>query len=164
VNQIEHGRWQRGETHLCLGCGALPPHTGSCAICAACMPPVASCDCAGCRMWRAGAEAMRERAASVVALSDVALVGSGYMQQDDGRGTLNAAARAVRALPLHAPSEPIERGVVTDDETCAECNGEGFVTRAFAKTADGSHDFPCPKCCTYASPAPGGPEHTRGES
>jgi hypothetical protein len=32
-------------------------------------------------------------------------------------------------------------------EDCDECNGEGIVTRAFAvNPADGSHEWPCPKC------------------
>jgi flagellar biosynthesis component FlhA len=34
----EHAKWARGEPHLCLGCGKLPPHSGSSAICPACTP------------------------------------------------------------------------------------------------------------------------------
>jgi hypothetical protein len=35
---------------LCLGCGKMPPHTGSEAICPACVPPNGTCDCPGCRL------------------------------------------------------------------------------------------------------------------
>jgi hypothetical protein len=43
---------------LCLGCGRLPPHTGSEAICPACIPPNGSCDCPGCALVQAHGDAL----------------------------------------------------------------------------------------------------------
>jgi hypothetical protein len=54
---IEEARWKRGESHLCLGCGRLPPHQGCAAICPACTPPNGTCDCAGCSL--ASAQALK---------------------------------------------------------------------------------------------------------
>jgi hypothetical protein len=35
---------------LCLGCGKLPPHTGSETLCPACAPPNGTCSCPGCAL------------------------------------------------------------------------------------------------------------------
>lgn len=49
-SDLDYARWQRGESHFCLGCGQLPPHEGCSALCAACSPPNGTCRCAGCEL------------------------------------------------------------------------------------------------------------------
>jgi hypothetical protein len=56
---------------LCLGCGKLPPHTGSEAICPACTPPNASCSCPGCALvqpYRDRLDVLAEEARGMLAM------------------------------------------------------------------------------------------------
>jgi hypothetical protein len=48
---------------LCLGCGKLPPHTGSETLCPACAPPNGTCSCPGCDL----AQTYRNRMEGVAA-------------------------------------------------------------------------------------------------
>lgn len=55
---------------LCLGCGMLPPHTGSETLCPACAPPNGSCSCPGCALvqpYRDRLEVLAEEARGMIA-------------------------------------------------------------------------------------------------
>jgi hypothetical protein len=93
---IEEARWKRGESHLCLGCGRLPPHQGCAAICPACTPPNGTCDCAGCSLASAQAlKAIGERDALRQAHWD-ARAAAGF--DNDGDPTPRAVASDFAAL------------------------------------------------------------------
>jgi hypothetical protein len=98
---IEEARWKRGESHLCLGCGRLPPHQGCAAICPACTPPNGTCDCAGCSL------------ASAQALKAIG-------ERDEERGPFARCARCDHVKGKHVRDDIAPEGICLGADGC-EC-------------------------------------------
>lgn len=79
---------------LCLGCGKLPPHSGSETICPACYPPNGTCSCPGCALaqtYRDRLEVLAEEADKFAATHD--------MSQPGHVADLHSLAEFARAAP-----------------------------------------------------------------